>query len=316
MVRSIRELVHGGGAAGLLYTPPIKIVSHVQEELGRVGGRALLDRLGDEDLRLVVHALHVAAARSAVPTVGLVARDELRVRAELPVVVLVPAAPREDGRPRPLAPAVRDDGRSAFGWVQGPVHSTPVSDREDVHLTSAWNRHCGPGHALVVQGAGWRLALDGRGTSAAAGALGARGSSAEAGVARRLAARAGRGAARGAAGRRAEEEPLEVAHGGVDVVHPGDVFHTSVPRGGVGVVLAAAGREAHGLLAGGVGGHVQGGALSTGRRRRPDHGPRCLHGWWGRRRGGRRRGGRNARIDAGVREVGRPPAHATALWGV
>ena len=47
---------------------------------------------------------------------------------------LVPTAPREHAGPRSLAPVVGHDVGPPLGRVQGAVHASPVSNREDVHL--------------------------------------------------------------------------------------------------------------------------------------------------------------------------------------
>mmetsp|Transcript_67591 Transcript_67591/g.200996 ORF Transcript_67591/g.200996 Transcript_67591/m.200996 type:complete len:209 (-) Transcript_67591:267-893(-) len=203
--------------------------------------------------------MDVAAARGAGGhAAGVEAGEEVLVAAELPRVPPVPPRPGEDAGPRPRAPAVGDNLWPALDGVQGTVHAAPVANGKDVVRANARDGDGGPRHALVVQRALRRLALDAQGVALTAGAFRHRRSSPEAGVAGGLGAHArGRAAALSTRGS-AEEEALEVALIALLVRDAADLLHLAVPCAGVGVPLAARGRPPDPLGADKVGWRCQG----------------------------------------------------------
>mmetsp|Transcript_100610 Transcript_100610/g.267428 ORF Transcript_100610/g.267428 Transcript_100610/m.267428 type:complete len:444 (-) Transcript_100610:199-1530(-) len=254
VVSRVGDLAHGR-AAVLLNAAPVEVVPDV-EDVRRVLLRcACLECVCHQELRIIVHAVNVAAARGTgrLP-VRLKACDKLLVGAQLHRMVDVPTSPGEDARAGPLAPAVGHDLWPALDWVHRSVHASPVTDGKDVHLLLAMDGNGRPSAPLVAHGSLWRPAVNVATVGAAPvrvnGLWRWRGISAlEALVARWLAALARWAAAGLATWRRTEVQPLEVVLAGVLIVHPCNFLHLAEPVRRLRVILARPSGPSHGLLA-------------------------------------------------------------------
>mmetsp|Transcript_36076 Transcript_36076/g.65216 ORF Transcript_36076/g.65216 Transcript_36076/m.65216 type:complete len:268 (+) Transcript_36076:580-1383(+) len=166
--KNLRELVHrcvrelGHRCAAVLFdAAPVEVISNIENIIWLHQARPRLESIGNQDLRLIVHAPDIPAPWDARRVPFLVeAFDELLVAAELDVMLLVPPGPWENARASLLATIEHQKLFTVFDRVQGAIHAPPVTNGKDVHLPLARKRHGGPGQALVTQSLGRRLAVD------------------------------------------------------------------------------------------------------------------------------------------------------------
>ena len=112
------DLIHGASAR-LLDAAPVEVVADVEDVLRIHKCSTGLEGVGNQLLRLVVHACHVAAASGAGRLAsGVEALHELLMVAKPLGVRLVPPAPWEHAGPRSSAPVVGDNGFPALWWVK------------------------------------------------------------------------------------------------------------------------------------------------------------------------------------------------------
>mmetsp|Transcript_56903 Transcript_56903/g.92161 ORF Transcript_56903/g.92161 Transcript_56903/m.92161 type:complete len:270 (+) Transcript_56903:666-1475(+) len=156
----VRELAHRC-AAVLFDAAPVEVISNIENIIWLHQARPRLESIGNQDLRLIVHAPDIPAPWDARRVPFLVeAFDELLVVTNLTVMMLVPPGPWENARASLLATIEHQKLFTVFDRVQGAIHAPPVTNGKDVHLLLARKGHGGPGHPLVTQSLGRRLALD------------------------------------------------------------------------------------------------------------------------------------------------------------